>query len=162
MQAQFDSGRPQMVDYTPGNAVSAGDVVVIGDHVFVAHLDIAANAKGALAACGGIYKVTAGEAIAECKRVWWNNSTDKVVEAAAGNKFFGITIPGSSASADGDAVYVLHMPNLAQSLAAAVVAAESTANGSDAATTQALANALKTKVNAILTSLKDAGLMASS
>lgn len=162
MQAQFDSGRPQMVDYTPGSAVSAGDVVVIGDHAFVAHLDIAAAAKGALAAGGGIYKVMAGEAIAECKRVWWDNTNNKVVETAAGNKFFGITIPGSSAAADEDYVYVLHLPNLAQSLAAAVVAAVSTADGSDAATTQALANALKTKVNAILTALKDAGLMASS
>ena len=45
---------------------------------------------------------------------------------------------------------------------AAVVAAEATANGSDAATTQALANALKVKVNAILTALKAAKLMASA
>lgn len=43
---------------------------------------------------------------------------------------------------------------------AATVAAEATANGTDAASTQALANALKTKVNAILTSLKAAKLMA--
>ena len=42
----------------------------------------------------------------------------------------------------------------------AAVAAEATANGSDAATTQALANALKTKVNAILTALKTAKVMA--
>lgn len=51
---------------------------------------------------------------------------------------------------------------LATERVAATVAAEATANGSDAATTQALANALKTKVNAILTALKNAGLMASS
>lgn len=43
---------------------------------------------------------------------------------------------------------------------AATVAAEATADGSDATTTQALANALKVKVNAILTSLKTAKLMA--
>ena len=42
----------------------------------------------------------------------------------------------------------------------AAVAAEATANGTDAATTQALANALKTKVNAILTALKTAKVMA--
>lgn len=42
----------------------------------------------------------------------------------------------------------------------AAVAAEATANGTDAATTQALANALKTKVNAILTALKNAKVMA--
>lgn len=39
------------------------------------------------------------------------------------------------------------------------VAAEETADGTSAETTQALANALKTKVNAILTALKAAGLM---
>ena len=42
---------------------------------------------------------------------------------------------------------------------AANVAQEATADGSDPATTQALANALKTKVNAILTALKNAGIM---
>jgi len=40
------------------------------------------------------------------------------------------------------------------------IAAEDTADGSDAATTQALANALKVKVNALLAALKAAGLMA--
>lgn len=162
MEATFDYGEPQMVDYTPGSAVSAGAVVAIGDALFVAHLDIAANGNGALASGGGVYKVTANGAIAECKKVWWDDSANKVSTTAAGNKFFGITMPGSSSSADGDIVKVLHIPMLALSLPAANVAAESTANGSDAATTQALANALKTKVNAILTSLKNAGLMASS
>ena len=37
------------VDYTPGSAVTAGDVVVQGDLVGVAKLDIAANRQGALA-----------------------------------------------------------------------------------------------------------------
>lgn len=45
---------------------------------------------------------------------------------------------------------------------AVVVAPVATANGSDLATTQALANQLKITVNAILTALKNAGLMASS
>lgn len=39
------------------------------------------------------------------------------------------------------------------------IAAEDTADGSDAGTTQALANALKVKVNALLTALKAAGFM---
>ncbi len=42
------------------------------------------------------------------------------------------------------------------------VAANATVNGSDAATTQALANSLKTTVNNILTELKAAGLMKTS
>lgn len=43
---------------------------------------------------------------------------------------------------------------------AATVAAVATANATDLATSEALANQLKTTVNAILTSLKAAGLMA--
>ena len=55
-------------------------------------------------------------------------------------------------SADANAQYVL--------TPAANVLAEDTVDGSDAGTTQALANALKVTVNAILTALKAAGLMA--
>lgn len=40
------------IDYTPGAAVTAGDVVVQGELVGVAKLDIAANALGALAVAG--------------------------------------------------------------------------------------------------------------
>ena len=40
------------------------------------------------------------------------------------------------------------------------IAAEATANGSDATTTQALANALKVKLNAVIAALKAADLMA--
>lgn len=43
-----------------------------------------------------------------------------------------------------------------------VVAQISTADGSDAATTQALANQLKSTVNSLLTKLKAHGLIASS
>jgi len=40
------------VDYTPSSDISAGDVVVQGELVGVAMLDIAANALGALAVTG--------------------------------------------------------------------------------------------------------------
>lgn len=41
-----------VLDYTPGSAVAAGDVVVIGSLVGVAPRPIAANALGALAISG--------------------------------------------------------------------------------------------------------------
>lgn len=44
------------IDYTPGSAVNAGDVVVLGSIPFIAPLDIAANALGALAT-EGVFKV---------------------------------------------------------------------------------------------------------
>ena len=53
----------------------------------------------------------------------------------------------------------LNLGTVASANKAANVAAETTADGSDADTTQALANALKVKVNAILTALKTSGIM---
>ena len=44
------------IDYTPGSAVTAGDVVVLGSIVGVATNDIAANAKGSLT-IDGVFKV---------------------------------------------------------------------------------------------------------
>ena len=40
------------IDYTPASAVSAGDVVELGNRVLVAKLDIVANTLGALATRG--------------------------------------------------------------------------------------------------------------
>ena len=57
MQATLDSGSPIMVDYTPGSAVSAGDVVVFDNCVRIAHDDIAASRLGALGAANGVYNV---------------------------------------------------------------------------------------------------------
>jgi len=51
MIAQFvQDGRS--IDYTPGTAVDAGDVVVVGNIIGIAKLDIAADALGALAVDG--------------------------------------------------------------------------------------------------------------
>lgn len=109
-QAVFKHGTPRMVDYTPGSATQGGDVVVVGDLPLIAHRDIAANEQGALAAGGGVYECTAGEAIAAGKKVWWDDTNNKLVETATGNKVFGYLVDGSSAAADGDKVQALHLP----------------------------------------------------
>ena len=109
-QAELVKGDPVKVDYTPGSAVSAGDVVVVGDLALIAHADISASAKGSLAAGGGTYKVTADAAISAGKKVYWDDSADKVTETSTSNKVFGYLCPDESAAADGDAVRVLHMP----------------------------------------------------
>lgn len=85
----------------------------------------------------------------------------KVATATASNSIIGWAFDKAAGSGELIRV-VIETPSVPMPTQAAVVAAEATADGSDAATTQALANALKVKVNAILTSLKAAGLMASS
>lgn len=176
MEAQFRTGQPLPVtNYTPASAIAAGEVVVIGNAAFVAHDAIAANTPGTLYAGGGIYRLTAGEAIATGMKVYWNNTTNKVVETANGNIVLGVVCPGSSAAADGDAIDVIHLQDTAGSTPAAVVAALTDSTGGTANDTltdvgasfsqSALNNNFADvagKLNAILTALKNAGLMKTS
>jgi predicted RecA/RadA family phage recombinase len=80
------------IDYTPGSAVSAGDVVVQGSLIGVATRAIAANVLGALAvsglftmpcAAGGTSPLTVGT------KVYWD-ADNLIVTATAGElKGFG-------------------------------------------------------------------------
>lgn len=83
-----------VIDYTPVGAVSAGNVVVLGDLVAVAKLDIAAGALGQLH-LGGVYdfpKSTAGgSAIAVGKTVYWDAGNNVATETSTGNKLLGKT-----------------------------------------------------------------------
>lgn len=97
-QAQFDSGDPSMVDYTPGSAVTAGTVVVQGSVPMVAHADLDANAKGALADGGGVYICDCNAAIAAGDALWWDDTNNRVTETASGNTHFGHAAAASYSS----------------------------------------------------------------
>lgn len=60
MSAVLHHGDPLMIDYTPTAAVTAGDMILIGTKLCVAHLDIAADELGSLAYPGGnaVYRIT--------------------------------------------------------------------------------------------------------
>ena len=106
----FSYGNPEMVDHTPGSAVTGGKVVVVGNTPMVAHRDIAANKLGALAIRGGIYKMIAVEALSAGTKVWWIAASSKVDDSAAtGDKHFGIALTASTA--DGDTIDVFHNPD---------------------------------------------------
>lgn len=108
-EAQFLHGYPLMVDHTPGSAVAAGQVVVVSNTPYVAHLDIAANKLGALAARGGVYKGAAAAAVAtKGIKIYWDDTANEFTATATGNKHFGFS---AGASYDGDAfVNVEHAP----------------------------------------------------
>lgn len=94
------------IDYIPGADVSAGDVVVQGDLIGIAKLDIAANARGALAVSGvfDVSKTTGvGEAIAIGAKVYWDvaDGVAKTDDEAGANKYLGKTI---AAVGDDDAL----------------------------------------------------------
>lgn len=110
-QAEFRHGSPLMVDYTPGSAVSAGDVVVAGEMPCIAHDAIAANRLGALAVGRAVYEVTSdGTPDTAGALIYWDDTNNKVTTTASGNKFFGWTLPGQGATSDGDKISVIHDP----------------------------------------------------
>lgn len=115
MEATFKQGNPLMVDHTPTSAISAGDVVVINSIPFVAHKDIAANEKGALAMGGGVYELTADAGTIEPgDKVYWDDTANKITEVDTSgdvNAMFGFVLPDSDPSADGEKVLVKHDPD---------------------------------------------------
>jgi predicted RecA/RadA family phage recombinase len=97
------------IDYTPGADVAAGDVVVQGDLVGVAKLDIKANKLGALAVEGvfDFAKATgAGTALAAGTTVYWDDAANVVTSTAAGNKQIGKVV---KAATDADATVRVRM-----------------------------------------------------
>jgi len=99
------------IDYTPGADVTAGDVVVQGDLVGVAKLDIPAGALGALAVTGvfDFPKATGvGTAIAAGATVYWDvaDTEAKTDDESGANKLIGKTV---KAATDDDATVRVRM-----------------------------------------------------
>ena len=97
------------IDYAPGSAVSAGDVVVQGDLIGVAKRAIAAAALGALAVAGVFdFPKTAGtgEAISAGAKIYWDvgDSVAKTDDETGANKLIGKTV--AAAGDDDTAVCV--------------------------------------------------------
>jgi predicted RecA/RadA family phage recombinase len=125
---KFWQGDVVELDYTPNSAVSAGDVVILGDIPCVAHQDIAANVQGALAGRGGAYVGIADGAISAGKRVFWDATNKKFTLTATGNTMFGWSI--TATTTNGDTIYVIHepIPNSAAPDVVTLSPAASTAN----------------------------------
>ncbi len=85
------------IDYTPGSVVLSEDVVVQGDLVGVANLDIPAGKKGSLTV-SGVFDFTkesgASTAIAAGANVYWDvaEGVAKTDDESAANKLIGKTI----------------------------------------------------------------------
>ncbi len=92
------------IDYTPGAAVAAGDVIVQGDLIGVANADIPANTLGALAV-EGVFDVPkasgVGTAISVGSIVYWDAGAKEATtsSAAGANKELGKTV---AAAGDND------------------------------------------------------------
>ena len=91
------------IDYTPGADVSAGDVVVQGELVGIAKLDIASGVLGALAVTGvfDLLKASGDGGIAAGAEVYWDEAEQvaKTDAEAGANKKLGKAV---AAAADTD------------------------------------------------------------
>ncbi len=108
LEATFRHGKPVMVDYENGStAVTAGDVVPGLDgglETLIAHHDIPANTKGALAAGGGVYSVECAAEHPLFTPLYWDDTNSDL--ATSGDYFFGynVTVPSGA----GEVADVLH------------------------------------------------------
>lgn len=89
-----------LIDYTPGSAVAAGDVVVLNDLVTVAPRPIAANKLGAVAVEGVFSLPKASGAIGQGAIVYWDATAGNITTTSSGNKRAG---KAAAAAASGDA-----------------------------------------------------------
>lgn len=86
MGSKVQEGR--QIDYTPGSAVTAGQVVVQGGLVGVANSDIPANTPGSLS-IEGVWKLPkgtgAGKDILVGEKVYWNTTLFQAIQLASGS-----------------------------------------------------------------------------
>ncbi len=113
-EAVYRRGEYVTADNTPSGAVAAGEIVTVGSALRIAHLPIAANALGTLAAGGGVYTVTMATgtntaAIADGDAVYW----DKTLNWARSGTNANTTYLGQALEAAGTSagsLEVLHQP----------------------------------------------------
>lgn len=95
--------RGDSFDYTPSADVKAGDVIVQGDLVGIAKLNIPAGKLGALAVCG-IFDIVkkASEAVTVGATVYWDGTAATATE---GDTVLGLAV--AAAGANDETVRVL-------------------------------------------------------
>ena len=78
------------IDYTPGAAIAAGDVVVQGDLVGVAKRPLAANEQGSIDV-GGVFDFAKNTNVAYTVGtiLYWDDTNNVVTATATGNKQIG-------------------------------------------------------------------------
>lgn len=97
----------EAIDYTPGSAVAAGDVVLMGSvGIGVAQTAIAANVKGSLIVDGVIEHAKASGAISAYAKVYWDNTNKVLTATSSGNTLAGYAV---AAAASGDATVTIKL-----------------------------------------------------
>lgn len=101
------------IDYTPGSAVAAGEVIVLNGIAFVAHGAIASGDRGTLVA-SGVFDFTkqSGVTFSVGDAVYWDDSNNYANKTTTG-AYLGIAV---AAAASGDATVRVRLDALANVL----------------------------------------------
>ena len=123
------------IDYTPAEAVSAGQVIASNDLLGIAKLDIAAGALGALAVTGVFdFPKATGSAIEFGESVYWDEAEEvaKLDDESGANPLIGQTV--ARAADDDETVRVRlsqgYVGNLNDDTEAESASASASASGS--------------------------------
>jgi hypothetical protein len=119
-EATFRHGDPVMEDYTPsGGNVTEGQVVLIGSVTAntagegavagIAHRPITNSTLGALAVGGGVYDVVNLNNAANGKKVYWDDTNNKVTTVSTNNAVFGFIVANGGGGANSTA-RAMHAP----------------------------------------------------
>lgn len=111
MIATYLHGDQLRLDYTPSADVAAGSVVIVGDFVCIANLDIKANELGALSV-SGVYKVPkntgGGSAVSAGQKLYYDVANSVFTKTVGSNELAGHVAPsGAAADADTHTILVL-------------------------------------------------------
>ncbi|MFZ4546729.1 MAG: DUF2190 family protein [Bacteroidales bacterium] len=149
----------RLVVTAPSGGLTSGHVHIVGAKATVV-VSGGLEGESVTVMTEGVFELAkAVEAVAIGTRLFWDATNSCLTATAAGNTYIGYAF---KAALQADATAFVTMVDNTGGNQAAKVAACATADGSDAASTQALANALKVKLNAILTAMTNAGLMANA
>jgi predicted RecA/RadA family phage recombinase len=86
------------IDYTPTADIRAGTVIVLGDRVGIAMVDLPANVLGALQLVGVFDFEKDNTVIPLYGKVYWNVGTKKATVTATGNILLGIALAATIAT----------------------------------------------------------------
>jgi predicted RecA/RadA family phage recombinase len=131
--------------------------------IFGVSTDVVAEAAEGIFETEGVHELakTSAQAWAVGDRIYWDDTNKRCDTDSTVGMFIGVA---TEIAANPTAVGMVKLqgPSVLLEGAQAHIADEATANGSDAATTQALANALKAKLNVLLAQLRLAGILKTS
>lgn len=143
-----------------GSTITSGTVVKQGNRVGVLTGDVLASGDGEMLIVGVVTVPSdTGTAWTDGDPLYWDDTNKYFTKTKTTANYPAGTAVGAKLSAATTATVRLQQSTMGM---AALVAANATAAATDLATSEALANSLQTSVNAILTALKNAGLMATA